>query len=108
MAQTRRFPANWPAIIARVEKWLAEAIDVSQQRESALASIAAENPPRLIGTNALTERTAALASCPARATEKFGQLDADLKMSEESLRRWLASAETTRRKLAEWVGRAVV
>ena len=98
--------ADWTQVLARVEQALARAVVQIEAREKALA-IGELAAPKAPDFGPLEAKTASLAEAPRRIAERLGQLDGELRHGEEALRQWLAQAETARRQLAAWVGRAV-
>jgi hypothetical protein len=107
-------PPDWNDVLARVQQALEKAEADAVKRAQAL-----ESPDRFLGAETdeetpwqqhLPELHARLEGIPtyaARAPRTINEVDEALQACEESFRAWLKSSKAARRKLAEWVDRAV-
>jgi hypothetical protein len=93
---------DWPQVLTKVEKALAQAVALIQEREQALAStvnLALSKP--LLDFKRLEERQEALLGVRQRADQPLAALDTSLREGEEALREWLARAEKLRRQMRQ-------
>ena len=102
-------PDDWVAVLGRVQETLQQAEAAAAAREQALA---ADDPPAgeapwRHGLDALRQRVDGLDRHADRAAQGVAEVDAVLTQGEEAVRTWLKASEAGRRKLADWVGRAV-
>src|SRR5437870_4149741 len=102
-------PADWAAVLARVQEALQQAEAAAAAREQALTAEGppAGEPPWRHGLDALRQRVDGLDRHADRAAQAVVEVDAVLTQGEETVRTWLKASEAGRRKLADWVGRAV-
>lgn len=102
-------PAEWEEVLTKIEQALSEAEAATAERERELgeeASLLGDDTgseavwqQRLAHWDALVEGLQAFAR---ESEQKVVETSAALRDGEEALRGWLKTAETTRRKLADW------
>jgi hypothetical protein len=107
-------PADWLEVLGRVQQTLEQAETAAAQRAAALETPSATVEPDTDsapgwrrGLSEACTRVDGLGVCANQAAQAVAEVDAALGMGEESLRHWLTANEAARRRLAEWVGRAV-
>jgi hypothetical protein len=102
-------PADWTDVLGRVQQTLEQARAEAEARAEALAAPPAADgePPWRRGLGQARQGVDGLAACADRAARDVAEVDAVLAAGEDALRQWLAASEAARRKLAEWVGRAI-
>jgi len=107
-------PADWTEVLERVQQALEQADAAAAKRAEALANVAAvaesgapQEPPWRPGLEHMRQRLDTLSTYADRAVRAVAEADVALGAGEDSLRGWLQASEAARRKLAEWVGRAV-
>jgi hypothetical protein len=106
MQTSRTLSADWTRVLARVETALAQAVVRLEAREQALtAKMPLPQMTTALDFAKFDERQGAFAACPGRAEQRLAQVDGALGSAEDALRQWLARAEGTRKKLADWVVR---
>jgi hypothetical protein len=103
-----QLPPGWEEVLTRVGQALAAAEADAARREQARQTAPA--PPAgagaLPGLDRFREHVRGLAECAGQADALVAEADAALGGAEDALRAWLQAAETTRRTLANWAGRA--
>jgi len=107
-------PADWAEVLGRVQQTLEEADAAATRRVENLESPAvtansatAREPAWRYGLEQARHRLDLLATYADRAGHAVAEADVALGTGEDSLRGWLSASEAARRRLAEWVGRAV-
>ena len=103
-------PADWTEVLERVQQTLEEADAAAAKRAEGLNGNIDPSgglPSRLASDlEQMRERLDKLSSYLDRATGTVSDADVALGAGEEALRTWLQASEASRRRLAEWVGRA--
>jgi hypothetical protein len=107
MKKSNSLSADWTQVLAHVETALAKAVDHLAEREQSLASSQRLQIHPSLDFSKFEERMARFSAFPQPAEQRLAQLDAELAQGEDALRKWLGRAETTRKSLAAWVGRAI-
>ena len=101
-------PSNRAQVVARVEQALANAVARLEERELALTQQATIPKTDIsLDFSKFEKHLSELANCTKPTSQQFDQIDASLRDGEDALRKWLAGAETIRRKLASGAGRAI-
>jgi len=102
-------PADWTEVLGRVQQALEQANAAAAKRVEALDAGAA-TPPEPFWRHGLEQARArldTLSTYADRASHAVAEADVALGAGEDTLRGWLEANEAARRRLAEWVGRAV-
>jgi len=92
-----------------VQQALEQADAAAAKRAESLEPVAAPSPKPLWqpALDQARERLDAMSTYAERAARMVSEADVALSAGEDSLRGWLEANEAARRRLAEWVGRAV-
>jgi hypothetical protein len=107
-------PSDWNDVLSRVQQTLekaeAEAVARARALESPAPPTAADpnhEPPWRARLTEVRDRLEGLPTYAARAPQDAAEADAELQACEETIGSWLKASKTARRRLAEWVDRAV-
>ncbi len=110
-ASPTRYPPGWTNVLDKVQQHLTQALASVAAREQGLTAAGTEDQPVqsmvMQDVAGLAERFANLEALAPRAQQALTELDQRLSQGEEEIRQFLANVEASRRRLADWAGRAI-
>lgn len=97
-------PADWSAILARMQHEINQSIATIAMREDALRDCGTPIDGDALHSRlaACRDRSTQFDEWVARASEQVSDIDTALRGGEETLRGWLSAVAATRERLAKW------
>jgi hypothetical protein len=106
MTQPAQGPGGWADVLEEIRRAIEAALAASQAREQP-APDGRPDLPNWPGLAEAAERIGRLGLLADEARARQAEPARELAEGEERLRRWLADAESARRRLAEWASQSL-